>query len=46
MTRSFTTRITNDKQRRIVVDKTAWELEGLQKGDYAEITITKIEQKA
>jgi hypothetical protein len=45
MTRTFTTKINDEKQRRIVIDKIAWELEDLKKGDYLEVTINKIKKK-
>jgi len=42
MSKPFIVQVKNDKQRRIVIDKKAWEDEGLQKGDYIEVTIKKI----
>jgi hypothetical protein len=45
MSRTFTTKISDDKQRRIVIDKISWELEDLKKGDYLEVTINKIKKK-
>jgi hypothetical protein len=42
MAKPFITEIKDDKQRRIIIDKKAWEEEGLQKGDYIEVTIKKI----
>lgn len=45
MAKPFIVQIKDDKQRRIVIDKTAWE-EELIKGDYVEITIRKIKLKS
>lgn len=42
MVKPFIVEIKDDKQRRIVIDKKAWEEENLQKGDYIEVTIKKI----
>ncbi len=42
MAKPFIVQVKDDKQRRIVVDKEAWEEEGLQKGDYVEVIIRKI----
>lgn len=42
MAKPFIVQIKDDKQRRIVIDKDAWEKEGLQKGDYIEVIIKKI----
>lgn len=42
MAKPFIVEIKDDKQRRIVIDKKAWEEEGLQKGDYIEVTIKKV----
>ncbi len=42
MAKPFIVQIKDDKQRRIVIDKDAWITEGLQKGDYIEVTIKKI----
>ena len=42
MAKPFIVQIKDDKQRRIVVEKDAWITEGLQKGDYIEVTIKKI----
>jgi hypothetical protein len=42
MSKPFIVQIKDDKQRRIVVDKEAWNDEKLQKGDYIEVTIKKI----
>lgn len=36
--------IKDDKQRRIVIPQEVWDLEGLQKDDYIEINIKKIEK--
>ena len=42
MTKPFIVQIKDETQRRIVIDKVAWDEEGLQKGDYIEVTIKKI----
>ena len=42
MTQTFTTQFNDNKQRRIVLDKVACELEGLKKGDYVKVTIEKV----
>lgn len=42
MPQTFTTQIKDDVRRRIVIDKAAWNLEGLKKGDYVKVTIEKI----
>lgn len=42
MSKPFIVQVKNDKQRRVVIDKKAWEEEGLQKGDYIEVTIKKL----
>ncbi len=42
MAKPFIVQIKDDKQRRIVIDKEAWEKEGLQKGDYIEVIIKKV----
>jgi hypothetical protein len=42
MAKPFIVQIKDDKQRRIVIDKEAWEEEGLQRGDYVEVLIKKI----
>jgi hypothetical protein len=42
MSKPFIVQVKNDKQRRVVIDKKAWEEEGLQRGDYIEVTIKKI----
>jgi hypothetical protein len=42
MAKPFITQVKDDKQRRIVIDKEAWEEEGLQKGDYIEVIIRKV----
>jgi bifunctional DNA-binding transcriptional regulator/antitoxin component of YhaV-PrlF toxin-antitoxin module len=36
--------IKDDKQRRVVIPKEVWDIEGLQKDDYIEIDIKKIEK--
>jgi hypothetical protein len=46
MAKSFIVQIKDDKQRRIVIDKEAWNEEGLEKGDYIEVIIKKIELKS
>jgi hypothetical protein len=42
MPNPFIVQVKNDKQRRIVIDKEAWNELELQKGDYIEVTIKKI----
>ncbi len=42
MSKPFIVQIKDDKQRRIVIDKEAWDAEKLQKGDYIEVIIRKI----
>ena len=42
MAKPFIVQIKDDTQRRIIIDKKAWEEEGLQKGDYVEVIIRKI----
>lgn len=42
MAKPFIVQIKDEKQRRIVIDKKAWEEEGLQKNDYIEIKIKKV----
>lgn len=42
MAKPFIVQIKDDKQRRIVIDKEAWNDEKLQKGDYIEVTIKKV----
>ncbi len=36
--------IKDNKQRRIVIPQEVWDLEGLQKDDYIEIDVRKIEK--
>jgi len=36
--------IKDDKQRRIVIPQEVWDIEGLQKDDYIEIDVKKIER--
>ncbi len=36
--------IKDNKQRRIVIPQEVWDLEGLQKDDYIEIDVKKIEK--
>lgn len=42
MSKRFIVQVKDDKQRRIVIDKKAWDEEGLQKGDYIEVIIRKV----
>lgn len=42
MAKPFIVQLKDNQQRRIVIDKEAWEAENLQKGDYIEVTIKKI----
>ncbi len=42
MVKPFIVQIKDDKQRRIVIDKEAWDEEGIQKGDYIEVKIKKV----
>jgi sulfur carrier protein ThiS len=42
MSKPFIVQVKNDKQRRIVIDKKAWEEEKLEKGDYIEVVIKRI----
>lgn len=42
MAKPFIVQIKDDKQRRIVIDKKAWEEENLQKDDYIEVVIKKL----
>jgi hypothetical protein len=35
-------KITDDKQRRIIISKKIWDAEGLEKGDSIEVDIKKI----
>lgn len=42
MAKPFIVQIKDITQRRIVIDKEAWEAEKLQKGDYIEVVIKKI----
>lgn len=42
MAKPFIVQIKDDKQRRMVIDKDAWDEEKLQKGDYIEVIIKKI----
>lgn len=46
MAKPFIVQIKDDKQRRIVIDKEAWDEEELQKGDYIEVMIKRIELKS
>ena len=45
MPNPFIVQAKDDKQRRIVIDKEAWNEQGLQKGDYIEVKIKKVEPK-
>ncbi len=45
MPNPFIVQAKDDKQRRIVIDKEAWNEQGLQKGDYIEVKIRKVETK-
>ena len=45
MSKPFIVQIKDDTQRRIIIDKKAWEEEGLEKGDYIEVVIKKIQLK-
>jgi len=45
MAKPFIVQVKDDRQRRIVIDKDAWQEERLKKGDYVEVTIRKIELK-
>ncbi len=42
MASKFLTKITDTKQRRIKIDKSAWELEDIKQGDIVEVTINKL----
>lgn len=42
MPNPFIVQVKNDKQRRIVIDKDAWNEQELQKGDYIQVTIRKV----
>ncbi len=42
MAATFIAKITDDKQRRIKIDKDAWDKEKLKKGDYVKVTIEKV----
>jgi hypothetical protein len=42
MAKPFIVQVKDDKQRRIVIDKKAWDEEKLVKEDYIEVTIKKI----
>lgn len=44
MTNSFIVKVKDDAQRRIVIDKEAWDLEGIKKGDYIKVTIEKVKK--
>lgn len=42
MTHSFRTLIKDAEKRRIVIDKEAWDAEGIEKDDLVEITVRKL----
>lgn len=42
MPQKFRVLISDDKQRRIVIDKEAWDAEGIEKGDLIEVSIRKL----
>jgi hypothetical protein len=42
MANPFIVQVKDDKQRRIIIDKKAWDEEELVKEDYIEVTIKKI----
>jgi len=46
MAKSFIVQIKDEKQRRIVIDKEAWNEEGLEKGDYIEVVVKKVKLKS
>lgn len=45
MVQTFVTQVKDEVKHRIVIDKPAWDLEGLQKGDYIKVTIEKVQMK-
>ncbi len=45
MAKPFIVKVKDDKQRRIVIDKIAWDEENLKKDEYIEVTIKKIKLK-
>ena len=42
MVSKFIVQVKDDRQRRMVIDKKAWNDEQLKEGDYIEVTIKKI----
>ncbi|MDQ1273796.1 MAG: hypothetical protein QG657_1617 [Acidobacteriota bacterium] len=42
MAKPFIVQVKDEKQRRIIVDKRAWDEEELKKNDYIEVTIKKV----
>ena len=42
MAKPFIIQVKDEKQRRMIIDKNAWEEEGLQQGDYVEVIIKKV----
>jgi len=42
MAKPFIVQIKDEKQRRIVIDKEAWDAEDLQRGDYIEVMVKKV----
>jgi sulfur carrier protein ThiS len=42
MAKPFIVQIKDEKQRRIIIDKTTWNDEELKKGDYIEVVIKKV----
>jgi hypothetical protein len=44
MTQTFTVEIKDEDKRRIIIDRAAWKLENLKKGDFVKVTIEKVEK--
>ena len=42
MAKPFIVQIKDDKQRRIIIDKDAWDEAKLKKGDYVEVSVRKV----
>lgn len=42
VTQKFRTIIKDDTKRRVVIDKDAWDKEGIQKGDLVEVAVKKL----
>ncbi|MGA2122502.1 MAG: hypothetical protein ABSG49_10770 [Methanoregula sp.] len=42
MANPFIVQVKDEKQRRIVIDKGAWDDEKLKKGDYIEVSVKRI----